>query len=78
MQTGEKELARAVIFQALKDASRIKDSFVRRSARNFLCASNSIWGSSLRLWCDIGELSYTDVVFFSRKRFGYGRTVKTS
>lgn len=78
MQTGEKGLARAIIYQALKDANRHTDSFVRRSARNFLCASNSIWGESLRLWCDIGDFSYSDVVFFSRKRFKYGRTAKTS
>lgn len=78
MQTGEKGLARAVIYQALKDANRHKDSFVRQSARNFLCASNPIWARSLRLWCDIGDFSYSDVVFFSRKRFLNGRTVKTS
>lgn len=78
MQTGEKGLARAVIYQALKDANRQRDSFIRRSARNFVCASNEIWLNSLIAWCDVADFDYNGIIFFSRKRFGYGRTVKTT
>lgn len=78
MIEGGRNLAKAVIVQAFKDACKTKDSYVRRSARNFLCAKNDLWLESLKTWCDAGEVDYNRIIFLSRKRFNYGRTTKTT
>ena len=77
MIEGGKNLAKAVIIQAYKDACRSKDSYIRKTAINFLCAKNELWRESLKTWCDAGEVDYNRIIFFSRKRFGYGRTTDT-
>lgn len=70
MQTGERDLARAVILRALEDAGALKDSLDRKQARLFLCAKNKLWESSLRAWCELAELEPDRIIRFSRKRWG--------
>jgi hypothetical protein len=50
---GEKEMAKAVILQAIKDASALRDTYNRRTARNFLTGCTSEWRDSLETWSDL-------------------------
>ena len=69
IQSGERELGRAVILRAIEDASAPKDSFDRREARLFLCAKNELWARSLRFWCYIAGWEEDDVISYARKRW---------
>ena len=53
----EKELARAIIKQALRDSIGKKDTQIRRDGRNFLLGSSPAWRNSLEDICFIAELS---------------------
>lgn len=66
MDTEERELGKAVILQAIEDASYCKDSLDRREARLFLCAKNKLWESSLRFWCYIAGFEADDIIRYSR------------
>ena len=72
----EKDLGRAVIYIAYKDAISKKDSFRRRSARSFLCGINEWWLESLMVWCDVAEIDYHAILVESRRRFGCERAIK--
>lgn len=66
---GEQNLAKAVIWQAIKDAGRHSDSYDTTSARNFLCAVNRLWEDSLKYWCDVAGIIPDHIIFSSRKKW---------
>lgn len=53
----EKDLARAIIKQALKDAVLPRDSQERREGRYFLTGSTKSWYTSLVDICSIAEMN---------------------
>lgn len=69
MDNGERNLAKAVILQAMKDANRHKESYDTLSARNFLCAINRLWEESLVYWCDVAGILPDHIIFTSRQKW---------
>lgn len=53
----EKDLARAIIKQALRDSLSKKDTQIRREGRNFLLGSSPAWRNSLEDVCLLAELN---------------------
>lgn len=73
LETGERELGKAVIMRAIEDALADKDSLDRRESRLFLCAKNKLWAKSLRFWCYVAGWEEDNIIRFARKKWGNGR-----
>lgn len=58
----EKDLARAIIKQALRDSLGKKDTPIRREGRSFLLGSSQAWRNSLEDICFIAELSSYKII----------------
>ena len=53
----ERDLARAIIKQALRDAFSKKDTQIRQESRNFLIGSSKAWLTSLEDICLLAEMN---------------------
>ena len=73
IESGERELGKAVILRAIEDADASRNSINRREARLFLCAKNKLWERSLDIWCYIAVWEKDDIIRFARKKWGNER-----
>lgn len=64
-----KELGRAVIYLAYRDAHGKDNTYQRRTARNFLCGIDKVWLDSLRVWSDVAGIDYHNVISVCRKKW---------
>lgn len=69
LQSGEAELAFAVIIQAWKDACLPTNGYHSVKARNFLCGYPDVWKDSLFFWTSVCNMNMEYLMRVSRERW---------
>ena len=67
MKIPEQELAKVVICNAYIDATSLRDSADRRSARAFLMGYSKGYEESLILWCQMANISHERIMKKARQ-----------